>query len=278
MIRYGSMVILSSLVALGCGQKHEPAASAADAQAGSAPAAGAPTAGVNAAQAGEALETVTGTVVETMDAANYTYMRLQTPTGELWVAVSQTSVRPGDSVTVVDAMLMQNFESRTLKRTFDRILFGRLPSQTTGADGSPSQAAAQTGSVPPQMLAALAAQHAGAAATGPTPADVSVPRAEGPEGRTIAEVYANKATLKDTTIAVRGQVVKYNPSIMGRNWVHIRDGSGSPETKDNDLTLTTQDVTSVGDVVLIRGTLHLDRDFGAGYSYPVIVEDAKLTK
>jgi hypothetical protein len=91
-------------------------------------------------------------------------------------------------------------------------------------------------------------------------------------------VYASKTALKDKPVVVRGTVVKFNPGIMGRNWVHIRDGSGSPETKDNDLTLTTQDTVAVGDVVLARGTVRLDKDFGAGYTYPVILEDVKITR
>ena len=65
---------------------------------------------------------------------------------------------------------------------------------------------------------------------------------------------------------------------MGRNWIHIRDGSGSREKKDDDLTVTTQDGAAVGDVVVVKGVVHVDRDFGAGYSYPVVLEDAKVTR
>ena len=75
-----------------------------------------------------------------------------------------------------------------------------------------------------------------------------------------------------------GKVVKANSSIMGRNWIHIRDGSGAREKKDDDLTVTTQDGAAVGDIVVVKGVVHVDRDFGAGYSYPVVVEDAKVTR
>ena len=64
---------------------------------------------------------------------------------------------------------------------------------------------------------------------------------------------------------------------MNRNWVHLRDGSGAAG-KDNDLTVTTSDNAAVGDVVVVKGTVRLDKDFGAGYAYPVIVEDAKVSK
>jgi len=203
-------------------------------------------------------------------------MKLRTSTGEDWVAVSQTVVKTGDTVTVTDGLLMEGFESRTLKRRFDRIYFGRLPS--AGAAIQAGGGTGQAASFPPEMLAALAAQHAGAATAAAPKGDVKIPRAEGPDGRSIAEVYASKTALKDKPVVVRGTVVKFNPGIMGRNWVHIRDGSGSPETKDNDLTLTTQDTVAVGDVVLARGTVRLDKDFGAGYTYPVILEDVKITR
>jgi hypothetical protein len=63
---------------------------------------------------------------------------------------------------------------------------------------------------------------------------------------------------------------------MGKNWLHVRDGSGSKAAKDNDLTVTTDVVAKVGDVVTVTGTVSVDKDFGAGYAYPVIVENAKL--
>jgi hypothetical protein len=233
-----------------------------------------------AASAGDAAGsiTVSGTILETMDAAGYTYMRLQTPNGEAWVAVNQAKVQKGDSVSVVDAMVMDGFESKSLNRKFDRIVFGQLASGDTGAADGPRASSAQAGTLPPAMMAALAAQHSGTTGGPASGEPIQVAKAEGPDGHTVAEVYAKKAGLEDKQITVRGKVVKSNPGIMGRNWLHIRDGSGSREAKDDDLTVTTQDVAAVGDVVLVRGVVRLDRDFGAGYSYPVILEDAKVSK
>ena len=65
---------------------------------------------------------------------------------------------------------------------------------------------------------------------------------------------------------------------MGKNWIHLRDGSGTPEGKDNDVTVTTNDTVAKGDVVLVKGIVAVDRDFGSGYTYAVVVEDAKVTK
>jgi hypothetical protein len=108
--------------------------------------------------------------------------------------------------------------------------------------------------------------------------EIKVKKAEGPNGKTVSEIYAGKASLKGASVAVRGKVVRYNPGIMGKNWIHLRDGSGSNEKKDNDVTVTTLDSAALGDVILVKGKVQLDRDFGAGYAYPIIIEDAKVSK
>lgn len=99
-------------------------------------------------------------------------------------------------------------------------------------------------------------------------------KAEG--GKTVAEIFGEKDALAGQKVTVRGKVVKTNAGIMGRNWLHVRDGSGDEGT--NDLTATTAaDLPAVGTTVVLTGTLALDQDFGMGYQYPVIVQDAELT-
>jgi len=127
--------------------------------------------------------------------------------------------------------------------------------------------------------AAPAAQPA--AAPHPMPAaptetvDLSgIAKADG--GKTVAEVFAEKDQLAGQPVIVRGKVVKSNPDIMGKNWLHVRDGSGAEGT--NDITVTTAGaVPNVGDTVVVKGVLSLDKDFGMGYQYDVIVEDAEVT-
>jgi hypothetical protein len=101
-----------------------------------------------------------------------------------------------------------------------------------------------------------------------------IAKAEG--GKTVAEVFAEKDALGGQKVTVRGKVVKVNAGIMNTNWLHVRDGSGAEGT--NDLTVTTAgNVPGVGDTVLLTGTVALNKDFGMGYSYDVIVEDAEVT-
>lgn len=107
-------------------------------------------------------------------------------------------------------------------------------------------------------------------------AEVDLSGIEKPDdGVTIAELYAGKAELAGQAVTVRGKVVKVNPNIMGRNWIHLRDGSGAEGT--NNLAVTTNQLPNVGDVVLVVGTLEADKDFGMGYTYELIIEQPELT-
>lgn len=100
-----------------------------------------------------------------------------------------------------------------------------------------------------------------------------IAKAEG--GKTIAEVYADKNELAGKPVTVRGKVVKANANILGKNWLHIRDGSAADAT--GDLAVTTAAVANVGDTVLVTGPLSLNKDYGMGYQYSVIVEDAQVS-
>lgn len=96
-----------------------------------------------------------------------------------------------------------------------------------------------------------------------------------PEGGTrIETLYSDRANLAYKDVVVRGKVVKFTEGVMNANWIHLRDGTGAEGT--NDLTVTTQATAEVGDVVTVRGVLSIDKDFGLGYAYDVIIEDASV--
>jgi hypothetical protein len=95
-------------------------------------------------------------------------------------------------------------------------------------------------------------------------------------GVTVAEIWAETAKLTGTSITVRGRVVKFNGGILGTNWIHLQDGTGSTADGTHDLTVTTLGTASVGDVVTATGTLHTNQDFGAGYTYAVMLKDAEV--
>lgn len=106
--------------------------------------------------------------------------------------------------------------------------------------------------------------------------DVKVPKATGPDAQTVAEIIAKKTALNSKPVLVRGKVVKYTPGVMGKNWIHLQDGSGSAADGTNDVLVTTKDETKIGAVVVARGTVRTDVDLGSGYFYKVLVDEAKL--
>ena len=253
-------LMLAVLFAVGCSKKDNSAPAPAPAGTQGAPTLPAVPAGNPAAM--PASETLSGKVAEVLEVPSYTYLRLTTASGDVWVAVPTTQVAVGTTVSVKNPMRMDGFESKSLNRKFDVIMFGagiETPGRATASLGS-----APAAPVPPAPVVDIT--------------DVKVDKAPGPDAKTIAEIYAQRSAIKDKPVTVRGKVVKYSAGILGRNWVHLRDGSGTEQAKDNDLTLTTSDTTAPGEVVVAKGVVHLDKDLGSGYSYPVIIEDATLAK
>lgn len=215
-----------------------------------------------AAPATTAVATVTGTVAETMDAANYTYVRVETGKESVWAATGKFDVRVGDRVVVPLESPMENFHSQSLNRDFPLIYFASSIAQ----EGKQATPATMPPGHPP--ISAPGAKAVAAMVT------EKIPPPEG--GLSIADVWARRAALAGTQVTVRGKVVKFNGGIMDRNWIHLQDGSGSAANRDNDLTITTSAVAKVGDVVTVTGTVAIDKDFGAGYTYAVIVEGGTL--
>ena len=209
-----------------------------------------------------------GSVISTMNSGGYTYIEFDENGKKLWAACRQANVSVGDTIEFGRALPMKNFHSRTLKRTWEDILF---VSRVTVVDAAGGKAAEGTG-----KPAQLPMGHVPVGPKAPKIITVepgSVKKAE--NGFTVEECYSKKNSLTGKRVAVRGKVVKFSTGIMKRNWVHIRDGSG--KAGSNDLTVTSKDTVQVGDVILVNGTIAYNKDFGAGYLFPVIIEDASLT-
>lgn len=209
--------------------------------------------------------TLAGTVAETMNAGEYTYVRLQTATGDVWMAASTFTVAKGETITAAINMPMENFHSKSLNRDFPIIYF--VSSVARQGETLPVTAAAP----------ALANSHGAAAPDAGEPPPVKTV-APPPGGMSIADLWARRESLSGKTILVRGTVVKVNNQIMGTNWFHLQDGSGSAENRTNDVTITTAAMVTVGDVVTVSGTLATGKDFGSGYAYDAIVEKATVVK
>jgi hypothetical protein len=208
---------------------------------------------------------ISGKVVETMNAGGYTYVCVEMNKKKTWVAVPEMKVTVGSNMSFQPGSVMPNFTSKTLNRTFDSIVFSGGP-VAAGAKAAP----AMPGGAP---------AHAGSKANvASLDKNIKVEKAAGDNAFTIGELYAKSTDLNKKQVAVKGKVVKFSQGIMGKNWVHIQDGSGDQQKGTHDLVATTQDAAAVGDIVTVTGTFAKDKDFGAGYSYKAIIEDAKVQK
>ncbi|TNF53333.1 DNA-binding protein [bacterium] len=202
---------------------------------------------------------LSGKVVETMNSGGYSYVNIEKNGKKIWVAVTQIKVEVGQNISFKPGMTMKNFKSKTLNRTFETIVFSSGVIEQQGRE-SVKKSSGQKQS------------------KGSSNIPINVKKATGPGAYTVAELYEKSIELDRKYVIVKGQVVKFSADIMGKNWIHIQDGSGNPSKGTNDILVTSQDVLSVGDIVTLKGTLSKDKDFGEGYKYAVIVEDARIKK
>ena len=189
-------------------------------------------------------------VIEAMDASDYTYINVDENGKTYWIAVSQIPVKEGEQLYFSKSMEMKNFRSETLNRTFESVLFVENIQKDLGGSS-------------PQMHPV------------PTTAKeekVSIQKLS--DGKSIAEIFKGMNILKEKTVKVRGKVMKFNPGIMGTNWIHIQDGTAFQN--DFDLLITSDTQVQVGQVITAKGKLITNKDFGSGYMYKVLIEKAKV--
>jgi hypothetical protein len=205
---------------------------------------------------------IKGEVLEVRDVDTFTYLRLKTSEGEKWAAISKAPVKKGADVTIENVVMMKDFESKSLKKTFDTIAFGNLAGAGAGAAPATTDLS----------------QFHGGISQATDVGNVKVAKASGPDARTVAEIVTKRTELKDKPVTVRGKVVKFTGGVMGKNWVHLRDGSGSGAENTNDIVVTTKDETQIGEVVVAKGVVRTDINLGSGYAYAVLIDEAKLQK
>lgn len=214
-----------------------------------------------------AAEALAGKVLQTMDSGGYTYIFIQKKNGEkVWVAAPTTSVTVGSKVSFNGGMEMKDFESKTLKRKFDKILFADGVVSDTPAKKAPG--ADKNKGVSGGSKAAVSGKDT----------KISVSKATGANAYTVQEIFAKRTNLNKKKVVVKGKVVKVSSGIMGKNWIHIQDGTGSQSKKNHNIVCTSQEMADVDDVVTVSGILAKDKDFGGGYKYDAIIEDAKIKK
>ncbi|MEI8201438.1 MAG: hypothetical protein WCH34_00385 [Bacteroidota bacterium] len=213
-------------------------------------------------------------VQEIIQTSNYTYFRLSElgnpqikETDTLWAAVTRTESKIGETLYYKGGFPMKDFPSKELNRTFKEVLF--LDSLSHTSDFAKKEMAA----IPSHQYMSTA-DSTMAMKPKITKVEVKVDPIAG--GVSIADLYSKKASFSGKTIKVKGKVTKFSPEIMGKNWIHIQDGTES--NGKFDLTITTSSTVNVGDVLGFEGKISLNKDLGHDYFYEVIMEDAKILK
>ncbi len=192
-------------------------------------------------------------ISESTDGGTYTYLNVEENGNKYWMAIPNTEVKVGETYYYDGGMLMENFESKQLEKTFDKIIFADRIRTTEKA---PVQK-----QVDP---------HANVDTTAVV--EVNIEKAE--NGISLEELFTNKKSFSGKSIIVRGKVVKLNKAILDKNWVHIVDGTKFEDKKS--LTITTQEMVKIGDTVTFKGTIVLEKDFGQGYVYDILLEEGEL--
>lgn len=198
-------------------------------------------------------------VQEVIPTDNYSYLKVEEGGKTFWIAITKMEVKPGEKIYFSQAMEMKNFKSKSLDKTFESILFVQGASKTIPTASTPGMPAGHPGSTKPKTET------------------TSVEKIDMPAGFTsVADLYKEMNSLSGKKIKVKGKVVKFNSQIMGKNWIHIQDGSNFDGKID--LLITSQDEVNVGDVVSFEGIVVTNKDFGAGYKYELLLENGKSLK
>lgn len=201
-----------------------------------------------------------GKAITVIDVSSYTYIELEKKDGRIWIAAPTMKVKVGDRVWAAKGIEMREFYSKALDRTFPVIHFvGRAESESQGAEKI-------------QKPAGHPKKEIERPKTSVAPKEGDIVKAEG--GYTLEELFSKKDDLKGKDVAIRGKIVKVSGRIMGKKWFHLQDGTGSDGALD--LIMTSQDDANAGDIVMVTGILGLNKDFGQGYKYAVILESVKI--
>lgn len=193
---------------------------------------------------------------EVLQTSMYTYLHVKEGEKTYWLAIPKMDdAKVGETYYHFGGMEMKDFKSKELNRTFASVYFMDFVSRSAEA---------------PKPKAMTVPEHGKKS----TPAKITT-SIKPPQGAiTIGELYRDKKKYAGKTVKIKAEVVKYNEKIMGKNWAHLQDGSNFGNSYD--LTITLKASLKIGDVVTIQGKVALDKDFGSGYFFPVIVEDAIL--
>lgn len=174
-------------------------------------------------------------VAEIMKTSNYVYMRVKESGEEFWLATGLQDIEVGATYMYDDGLLQTNFVSKEFNRTFDKIYLVTNIKLASGVQGKEKS-------------------------SGENIKSIIV---------TIKELVENPKKFDGKIVQITAKCTKLNKQILGKNWMHLQDGSKD----DFDLVITSDVAVAEGKEVTMKGTVVLDKNFGAGYRYDIILEN-----
>ena len=199
-------------------------------------------------------EAHTVTVNEVLQTSKYTYLNVKENGEDYWIAVPGREVDEKATYEYVGGLKKNNFKSEEFDRVFPTIYLVSGITEVRPSDDAITRAFAGIESDKPVSKIA--------------PSEGSI---------ALSDLFSDPSKYAGKKIKVKGQCVKVNNQIMGRNWIHIQDGT-EMDGENYDLTATTQDNVAIGSTITVEGVITLDKDFGAGYRYDVIMEEATVSQ
>lgn len=191
-------------------------------------------------------------VEETLQGGSYTYMKVKDTKSSYWIAVSRVDgVKKGDEIRFTEEMVVEKLNSKALKRDFKNIVFASNLMYRTALKENKNLA--------------LITQHS----------DSSVFKNK--NTITVKDAILQREANKDKLISIRGQVAKVSKNILNKNWIHIQDGTGSNGVVER-VVFTSTDEPKLGSIITATGFVRVEKNFGSGYVYKIIVENATFSK
>jgi len=220
---------------------------------------------------------IKGTVLEVIDAGSFIYILLDRGDKKSWATIPPVGLEKGEEVTLILATVFNNFYSKALDRLFDELIFasgveGKTPKKRTAQDRQDRMKRRSM-----QLAGAPTPSSEPAASDAPEP-ELEITKADVTKKYTVGDTYTKAAELADSKVVVTGKVVKVTQNVMGKNWIHIQDGTGDEARQQNDLVVITTDLPAKDSNVRVEGVLRTDKDFGSGYSYAIVVEEATISQ
>jgi len=208
-------------------------------------------------------------VKEVLQTSSYTYLMVVENSDENWLALPKMQVNSGETYYYRNGFKMTDFESKELGRIFKTVYFlesisstPEIPVRNSTVNPHAAILSSADSTLPADYTAKVVVEKE----------EIKLQPAD--KGITIAELIANKEKYAGKTVRIKGKVTKFNSKIMSKNWIHIQDGT--EYSGKFDITATTDIEVAIGQTIILEGKVTLNKDFGYGYTYDVLLEDSKL--